>query len=459
MRKLLPLSYLFFLVAFIACTEKNSTEDATYFGGKIINPKNNYVLLFKDEVLIDSIQLDENDRFLYQFKNFSPGLYNFNHEEYQYVFIEPQDSIIFRVNTIGFDESLTFTGRGSDKNNFIINTFLANERHEEKSRELYKLPAEKFSNRVDAELKQRLNMLEMYKERYNFSADFNIVAEAHTKFYFYTLKEHYPKYNKEQADSINRTIFYDYRNSIDFNTESLNSFYPYYKYMYALIDNLANSKDIALSNPENLVTVYKNKNAIIDSLVTHKGIKNKLLKNSTLHYLSKASNKTDAQKILANYTKYNTCNNNEERINKLVENIDKLSKGNVLPDFNVITLNKETIAFKKLVQKPTVVYFWTNRNPFHLKSVHKKANIYASETNNYNFIGISLDADETAWRDYATRSNFTNSYLFETPKNTKEDLLIQNISKIYVLDKNGKILSTDLNIFDQQFMTKLQQLK
>jgi len=94
MIKLLPLSYLLFLIAFTSCNENIETEDATYFGGEIINPKDDFVLLYKDDVLIDSVALDEKNRFLYKFNDFTSGLYHFNHKEYQYVYIEPTDSIV-----------------------------------------------------------------------------------------------------------------------------------------------------------------------------------------------------------------------------------------------------------------------------------------------------------------------------------------------------------------------------
>ena len=173
------------------------------------------MLLYKDEVLIDSIQLDDKNRFLHKFKDFTPGLYHFNHEEYQYVYIEPKDSILFRLNTIDFDESLTFSGKGAHKNNFIINTFLANENHSAKSDRLYKFSPKKFSTLISRELSQRINMLEQYKERYEFSDGFMHVANAHIAYHFYTAKERYPIYNKQQADSIDVKSFYDFRKNID----------------------------------------------------------------------------------------------------------------------------------------------------------------------------------------------------------------------------------------------------
>jgi len=458
MIKLLHLSYLLFFIAFMSCTENTEIEDATYFGGEIINPKDDFVLLYKDETLIDSIPLDNKNRFLYKLKDFIPGLYHFNHKEYQYVYIEPKDSIIFRLNTIDFDESLTFSGKGAHKNNFIINTFLDNENHSSKSGKLYKLPPKKFSTLISGELIQRIDMLEQHKERYEFSDGFMDVANAHITYHFYTIKERYPIYNKLQADSIDVNSFYEFRKSIDFNTGNLGSFYPYYEYLYALIDNLSVKRLKNSSKKEDHITNYTSKTEVIDSLVQNQNLKNQLLKNTTLHYLKNVKCGNQATSILTGFDKYNSDSANKEKITGLVNAIKRLSYGNPMPDFSVISANNQIIAFKKTLQnKPTVIYFWSSDNPRHIKSVHSRVRQYATNSD-YNFVGISLDKNKKDWKFYAQKFNLKNGFSLETPKETREELLIQNINKVYVLDKNAKILSTDLNIFDPHFNKKLKSL-
>jgi len=457
MIKFLPLSYLLFLIAFTNCNENIKTEDTTYFGGEIINPKDDFVLLYKDDVLIDSVALDDKNRFLYKFNNFTAGLYHFNHKEYQYVYIEPTDSIVFRLNTIDFDESLTFSGKGAHKNNFIINTFLANEMHDKKAYKLYKLPPEKFSTLISSELQQRLNMLEQHKERHDFSEGFNEVANAHIVYHFHALKERYPIYNRQQADSINKQQFYKFREKIDFNTGNLGSFYPYYEYLYALIDNLSAQK-LKQSHPnEDQLISYSSKVDVIDSLVQNETLKNQLLKNTTLHYLTNIKCKTKAKELFAYFNKHNTNIENKKKVTKLVKAIERLNVGNYIPDFNVTTIENKTLAFKKTIHKPTVVYFWSSNNPRHLKSVHKRVVQYSSN-NHFNFVGVSLDDNKKDWKKYSQKLNLKNGYLLTDPKITKENLLIQNINKVYVLDKDAKILSSDLNIFDPHFSEKLRIL-
>ena len=457
MIKFLPLSYLLFLIAFTSCNENIETEDATYFGGEIINPKDDFVLLYKDDILIDSVALDNKNRFMYKFKDFTSGLYHFNHKEYQYVYIEPTDSIVFRLNTIDFDESLTFSGKGAHKNNFIINTFLTNERHDKKAFKLYKLPAEKFSTLISGELQQRLNMLEQYKERHNFSDGFNEVANAHIVYHFHAIKERYPIYNRQQADSINKGEFYKFRENIDFNTGNLGSFYPYYEYLYALIDNLSEQKIKQSHHDENQLTSYSSKVDVIDSLIQNETLKNQLLKNTTLHYLTNIKCKTNANELLTYFNKHNTDVENKEKVTNLVNAIERVSVGKYIPNFNVTTIENKTLTFKETVHKPTVVYFWSSNNPRHLKSVHKKVVKYSSNKH-FNFVGVSLDDNKKDWEKYTIKLNFKNGYLLTDPKITKENLLIQNINKVYVLDKESKILSSDLNIFDPHFNEKLNSL-
>ncbi|WP_227658724.1 hypothetical protein [Flavobacterium haoranii] len=100
-----------------------------YFGGEIINPQSKEILFLKNGVVIDTIKLDENNRFLHKFDSLAPGLYTFQHApEYQYIFFDKNDSIMIRLNTNDFDNSLAFCGRGDEKNNFLIDQFLKNEK-------------------------------------------------------------------------------------------------------------------------------------------------------------------------------------------------------------------------------------------------------------------------------------------------------------------------------------------
>ena len=116
----MPLIFLFF-----GCKSTDNNKNMTFFGGKIKNPKAPYVYLYAGKKVIDSTKLDSNHRFSFLLDSIETGLYTFKHgKEYQYLYLEPKDSLLIYLNTWDFDESLIFSGRGSAKNNYLINLFL-----------------------------------------------------------------------------------------------------------------------------------------------------------------------------------------------------------------------------------------------------------------------------------------------------------------------------------------------
>ena len=145
---------VFFLLILASCT--NSKVDKTYFGGQIINPKSDYVILFEKEIPIDTFYLEDNNRFLAEIKNIKEGLYYFRHaDEFQYIYLEPKDSILIRLNTLNFDESLVFSGKGAERNNFLLDCYMNAEKENEGFYDYYKLNPTRFTKVVNT-LEMRL---------------------------------------------------------------------------------------------------------------------------------------------------------------------------------------------------------------------------------------------------------------------------------------------------------------
>ena len=57
-----------FLLA-ISCGSIDRSASKVYIGGEIVNPTSDYLVLFKDDKVIDSAQLDHNNRFNIKFKD------------------------------------------------------------------------------------------------------------------------------------------------------------------------------------------------------------------------------------------------------------------------------------------------------------------------------------------------------------------------------------------------------
>ncbi|MEC7880176.1 MAG: hypothetical protein VX718_02495, partial [Bacteroidota bacterium] len=108
----------------------NNDPSVFYIGGEIINPSSSNVNIYRNNIKIDSVELDDNNTFFKQINNINSGIYRIEHlPEYQNILVDKGDSIWIRVNGEDFSESLSFTGKGSSKNNFLIDisNYLSNE--------------------------------------------------------------------------------------------------------------------------------------------------------------------------------------------------------------------------------------------------------------------------------------------------------------------------------------------
>ena len=88
----------------------------------------------------------------------------------------------------------------------------------------------------------------------------------------------------------------------------------------------------------------------------------------------------------------------------------------------------------------------------------KKILKYGVNNPEYNFIGLCIDSNQNNW--IKTIENFNNDaeYLVLNKKNALENLLILSIHKVYILNTNGEILNTELNIFDSNFEKQLKNI-
>ncbi len=453
MKPSLPLYYLLIIITVISCSKENLQQRKTYFGGEIVNPKNNYVLLFKENEFIDSIPLDENHQFFYTFKNFKEGLYTFKHDEFQYLYLEPNDSLFLRLNTVDFDETLTFSGKGSHKNNFLIKTFLKNEAESENNSVLFNLPPQKFLAKLKYNQTRSHAALDKYATKYLFSDAFKTITNTHIDYQIYSLKEKYATINKNKKDFKLPDDYYRFRNDVDFNAHQLINFYPYSNYLSIFVNSISDSKHSCKSPLDSYTTKLK----VIDSIIKDTLIKNNLFQKIGYSYYHKKDTPQNRATFLTTFKSYTDNQKLINQITYLSNKLKHLTAGTPFPYFEVLTDTNRKIAVQDLITAPTIVYFWTQNQLRHLKSVHEKVEKY-SQKSNYQFIGICIDQSSDDWQKTLQKFRLENDYKLLNTADIQQKLMLNNIHKVFVLDKNGIILNTNLNLFDVRFLEKLKKI-
>ncbi len=460
------------LITVFSCKNENTDlGDIAYFGGEIINPNKDYVVLFGPQMkTTDTIPLDKNNRFLHKITHLTSGIYSFIHGEYQMVIIEPNDSIMLRLNTFDFDESLVFTGKGSKKNNYFIKEFLINEKENKKLTQYCRLEPEAFEDKMNSKRQKRLDELSSFTEKKESSDLFKSIAEARIKYNFYAAKEIYPfgyfGYKKLIHVKDLPETFYNYRNNLNYNDEQLTDVYAYNRFLAWHFNNLALKdyyKNNAFHSEFNRHSQNYNvaKLELIDSLVTNNYIKNNLLKDVVSNFLNTCDSRESSDTVLNTYLTLSSNEKDKNNVTELAAALKKLKPGKIIPNIQLINFDGKTYNLQDLITKPTVIYFWSSNFKLLYRNSHYKVKRFKNEFPNINFISINVNNDDNKfWRKTLKQFKFPtkNEYKFKYPKKSLKELALSSVYKVIIVDNNKTIKHSYADLFNEEFSTKLEEL-
>ncbi|MGB5821584.1 MAG: thioredoxin-like domain-containing protein [Saonia sp.] len=452
-------SYLIlFLLA--SCSEEKKDSPNVYFAGEIVNPTSGHVVLYKDDIVIDSAQLDKNNRFVFQLDSIDEGLHHFDHSpELQYIYLEKGDSLLLRLNTVDFDESLVYSGTGEEINNFLIEMFLANESEEQLIESFYKLKPEDFSRQLDSLRNIKINSLNDIRSEVELSAQQLEMARASIDYSTFIYKEKYPFYHKKRTreKSIHEfpADFYSYRKDLNFNSKDLTYFRPYYNFMKYHFGNLSymSCKKNCGGNDhmvKNHLHFSQHTMRLIDSLVKQKDLRDNLFRNLAMDYLLKVNDtEKNNEAFIEQFHKLSGNNKHINEINELYGGIKNMQPQRELP--NVIVYNSEgaKVSIKEIAKQGNVVfYFWWGTQKGHFRNITKKVAKLSEKHPEYDFVGINLDTDELRWLSMMEANKLDKSKQFRSD-NTKElrrSLIVDHLNKV-IITKDGLIADAFANVY------------
>ena len=259
------------MLLFFSCKSDNTTV----FSGKILNSTSDSISIYKDNNMIYETVVDAEGLFNITIDTITSGLYTFYHEpEFQYIIIDENDNLQIRLNTLDFDESLVYTGKGSSKNNFLMDVFLRSENDELEINSKLDLAFDTFKNLVDSLYNKQMNSFKLFKEN-------NILSNSSKEIintailYPYISKFHSYIIRNNIEEEIQKDLFINYQNEISYDLDALAYFKPYIDFLYLHIyNNVKIKKDYENSLDFNIQRL----------LYTDKIIKSKLVKSRVLRF-------------------------------------------------------------------------------------------------------------------------------------------------------------------------------
>lgn len=454
------LTVFFVLVLLGGCTNDKRKETGVWIGGQIIHPHSN-TFVITNGVMTDTLYLDNNNRFLKYFEDFSEGIYSIIHQEYQVLYLVPGDSLMLRINTVEFDESIGFTGIGAERNRFLIDMFLHNEREITQMTRYYALSPEAFIAKADSMYQNRLEVIKKYQHKNSLPRGFVEVAHANAQYDYYSKLEMYPyaHYGRTNVTLANLPEgYYDFRNNIDYNSELLQNYYTYYNFLFRHFDNLAYEKYCKQM-------VYDDENAIhithkieaINKKIQLENLKNNLLNSSIRRFVVHSKYLQNDSEPLNMFLQYSTNEIQKEEIKKLFTNALQLLPGEQFPDVSLETYQGSAILLKSVLRKPTVITFWSASHRDHYTNTFSKLSELREKYPEFDFLSINVNEDSSLWKNTVARNpgvkNF--DYRFQQPTKAMESLVLRAISKVMIVDENGIILENNTNLFRFDFEEEL----
>ncbi len=426
-----------------SCSSSENKDTFTYFGGNITNPKGDIIILLKDGKPIDTIPLDKKNTFLKRFKNLKEGLYSFKHGfEFQYVYLEPNDSILVHLNTWDFDENLVFSGRGSEKNEFLVNSLLNIEHTEKIIESYYALKEVGFLSKLDSLQLLKIMSLNQFKHSVELiSPGFMHLAEASVYYPFLRRKEAYTYFYKlahklKEFPKVS-AHFYDYRPTVNLNDSALVSFYPYTNYVTNYIYNAGYTKT---ANNKECKVLATNMLEVISEHINGSDFKDKLLKSVLIRdFLKGNSTCSFSEKNLKLF--YENCNNQafKNEITTLAKESKLIQNNKSLRSFDLINSNNDTIAIASIIKnKSTVLYFWSTdfMSPEYLA---KRLAYFKQKYPNVLFVGVQTNADFEV--SHALKK-LTLGYQFRIPTNgIAHSYFSSNFPRSIIINNKGTVIN------------------
>ncbi|WP_034891095.1 hypothetical protein [Gillisia sp. Hel_I_29] len=467
MRTIISLSILLLFVGLTSCNSDIKNTQKVFIGGQIENPSSEYVIISKNDVDIDTFQLNENNRFSGELNNIEAGLYVFKHPpENQIMYLEPGDSTLVFVNTLDFDESINFSGKGAKESNFLNKIYLQNQKNNDLILHYYKVKPEEFAYKTDSIREARTLDLTALRDRYDLSEEFYDLAAASINYEFYDLRERYTflieKYYHEYANNI-PSDFHEYRKDISFNDKASQDNYIYLNFLddYFRSKSIEDCKSKKSSSEEcydlNSYENIKSRMKMVDSNIEIESIRNSFLELLAAQGIIYSQNKENINSIVETLKSMNYSGRQLKDIEQMAMIQNNLLPGSNIGHLKLLNSKNEPVMLKDISRKPIITYHWTLSSQGHHKWENNIIEDLRFKYPEINFIGINIDKDQfDIWQNRVAQEVYDQNFEYKLEIITVKQKLLKNyLNKLLFVKADGTIVRGDVQLNSPELENKI----
>lgn len=422
-----------------------NNNKVSYFTGKIIKKTTDKISILKDEYILNETLISNDGVFFMSLDSIKDGLYNFKHlPEFQYVLFENGDSLVLRLNALDFDESLVFNGKGSSKNNFLIDIFLSHENEENYLNSKFRENPYNFKNIIDSLLNIKQLQFEDFKKLKKSNKTSELIIEHAIKLPLYLKLEAYLSGLKTKEElNMSSENFYNFRSDINLNIEELSNFKPYLDYIILRTNNESRIDFNSFSNLDLQFNLDRIK--FVNATIINPVLKSKILRYIAFEYLLKEDILIDIETFLNMFLEISVDQKTNLEIKQLYSNISFLQKDKYLPEIELTnTYGKSKNITDFISNKPIIYIFWSYELNSHKITLFDKVFDFIKSNNKYNFHCININSSKIKWREslsFIKKNNNIKHFIANDFNNMSKKMILNNLNKTIKTDRKGKIIS------------------
>jgi thiol-disulfide isomerase/thioredoxin len=430
------------LALMLSCEDKDVQPTYALISGTVSNTEATKAFIsgndFKQELSIDP----KTGTFADTLRLPKSGYYQFSCGEYATVYLENGYDLKMTVDAKEFDESMSYSGKGSDVNNYLASKFMDNETMQGSMQEFYALNEEEFSQKVEEIKSNHLSKLSSVA-----TSDFVTQEKENLKYEAYNAYSMYERIHKNVTQNpefkVSEGFLPEELSSITFNDSTLYATSTGYQEMAR-----NHAMEQLFASVGNSLQSVSPKELQVLKAVEISELKNEIISNYGSMFISAGNpNMKDNYKFLSEVTSSEQI---KESLKTTYEKGLKLRPGEPSPEFvNYENHKGGETSLTDLRGKYVYIDVWaTWCGPCirEIPSLKKVESEYHDR--NIVFVSTSIDRakDHQTWVDMVNDKQLGGTQLMADNAWQSQfvtDYGINGIPRFILVDPEGKIVSAD----------------
>lgn len=431
---------------FTSCKKSACEEKTFHFGGKISNAKTKYLLFGKDDSVLDTLFLNENNQFHKCFSDYQEGMYVMKYENFiKYIYFENNDSIYLNANAQDFHNLTSFHGRGNEKNNFLFELFAITFENNNSYQDIFQENYNNFMKSVDSVKLEKEKLYQKRKGEISWNNEFDQYAKALIDYVYFTRLEAYSfirkRYKHLENDPLPKNYF-DFRKKVNFNEEKFSNYLPFTHYLTMLMTSISYEKNVTEPLEKGLLRLQ-----IVDSMIDNQKVKERILSDLAFMYMLEDQNVERNNEFMKHYlsiAKDQLKIDEIENLNKCIASFENHEK---LKDFEFRSVEGKSFYLLPTIQKPTLIFFWSSYMLGHLNTSTERIKELKKRHLNLDVVAINVDNDPNVLQKY--KGIFQKDFRYIQAKHfneLKKDWVILKLNRAIYIDKDGTVKKGFVNM-------------